>query len=743
MFPHFAAHHLWWLAVGGAGVAVRFARVRSRPVPLLEFESYPATVDLLEQQSVNGYNAHSLVSISAGTRYWSCPQVEGAITYNEFGKVWLVPGDPLAHPDNVLELTRRFVAAAKDEGRFPAFMPATARFAGQIAPLHLHSVKIAAAPYFDLSSWTTRGDRAKKVRAGVNQARRAGISVLAVKVVDESLEREVAGLCRSWLKSRRCAIKLGWLFELNPFQHSARKKFFTARDAAGRLVGFLAASSIPAREGWYLEDVLRLPTAPPGTAELLIVEALTNLRHEGWRLVTLGTSPLARDGEREPNICHHQLVENVLRVVTSSFSAFYNFEGLRRFKTKFAPSWWESEYLIFPREALATPRLIRAFVQAIAPQGASNLIVSQIARALKREACEAQLAPNFETSGPLPGVIAGNAISNKRVNMNKEHVKRQSSEGLDQELNQLPHRPYFGQFINIDGIRLHYVSKGAGTPVVFIHGNPGSHHDFANIVIGELSDSYRTVAIDRPGHGYSERDQRTKLALEAQARLFTTALARLSLQQPIIVGHSWGGAVALAMALESTADLGGLVLLAPAAYPGDTSPWWTMLPHLPLLGNLFLKTLTPLLAHRIVRNSLKDAYHPQPIQDDYLKSVESSWTRPSQIKACAQDDRSLNASLTLLSERYAEIKVPVVIVTGDSDLLVQPEKQAYRLHRSIAGSKLMLLEETGHQIPQTRPEAVIRAIEAVWELADGQASQATDKATLEQQPVERPKYRVL
>jgi pimeloyl-ACP methyl ester carboxylesterase len=723
LFPHFATHHLWWLAVGGAGVAVRLARLRTKPAPLLEFESYPTTVDLLEQQSVNGYNAHSLVSISAATRHWSCPQVEGSITYNEFGKVWLVPGDPLAHPDNVLELTRRFVAAAKEEGRFPAFLPATARFAGQIAPLRLHSVKIAAAPYFDLSSWTTRGDRAKKVRAGVNQARRAGLSVQAIKVVDESLEREVARLCRSWLQSRRCAVKLGWLFELNPFQHAERKKFFTARDMAGRLVGFLAASPIPAREGWYLEDVLRLPTAPPGTAELLIVEALATLRSEGWRLATLGTSPLARDGEREPNICHHQLVESILRIVTSSFSGFYNFEGLRRFKTKFAPSRWESEYLILPREALATPRLIRAFVQAIAPGGASNLIVSQLLRALKGAAPEAQPAPNFETSGPLPGASAGKAISNKRVNMNQEYLRDKADRSAHLTSNYKTARAYFGQFITVEELRFHYVSRGSGRPVVFIHGNPGSHHDFSNQVLDGLAENYRTVFIDRPGHGLSERGERS-LNVEDQARLLCDVLKRISVERPIIVGHSWGGAVALAMALEAQEELAGLVLLAPAAFPGDSPGWWTTLPNFPLLGSVFLKTLTPLIGSRIVRSSLTEAYYPQQIQDDYLKAAETLWTKPSRIKACASDDRSLERSLELLSPRYVEIQLPVVIVTGDTDRVVNPEKNAQCLAHSISGAHLIRLTNTGHQLPQTRPQTVIEAIEMIWEIEVRQESPA-------------------
>ena len=299
--------------------------------------------------------------------------------------------------------------------------------------------------------------------------------------------------------------------------------------------------------------------------------------------------------------------------------------------------------------------------------------------------------------------------------MNQENVKRQLEQGIpsEQPANQPATRPYFGQFVFVDGLRLHYVSKGAGRPVVFIHGNPGSHQDFSRTLLGDVSESYRAVAFDRPGHGHSERFEGTRVTVEAQARLLRNALKKLSIERPSIVGHSWGGAVALAMALEAQEDVAGLVLLAPAAYPGDKAQWWTVLPHVPLLGNFLLQTLTPLLGRWIVRSSLKQAYHPQPIQEDYAREAEALWTRLPQIKACANDDRSLDDSLKFLSERYPELDLPVIIVTGDSDLLVKPEEHACRLHQSIRGSELIRLDGTGHQIPQTRPESVTEAIEMV------------------------------
>jgi pimeloyl-ACP methyl ester carboxylesterase len=117
-----------------------------------------------------------------------------------------------------------------------------------------------------------------------------------------------------------------------------------------------------------------------------------------------------------------------------------------------------------------------------------------------------------------------------------------------------------------------------------------------------------------------------------------------------------------------------------------------------------------------VRNSLKEAYHPQPVQEDYARAAEAMWTRHEQIRACASDDRTLDSSLEVLSERYPDLRLPVVIVTGDTDLLVEPAEHAHRLHRSISGSKLIRLENVGHQIPQTQPESVVAAIDMIESL---------------------------
>lgn len=276
---------------------------------------------------------------------------------------------------------------------------------------------------------------------------------------------------------------------------------------------------------------------------------------------------------------------------------------------------------------------------------------------------------------------------------------------------------YERQSVVVDGVKLNYVSAGSGRPVVLIHGNPGSVEDYTLAVVGRLSQSYSVVAFDRPGHGYSERHDSVQTTVEVQALIIREALQKLALEKPVLVGHSWGGSLVLAAAVAYGKDLAGIVLLAPAAYPSVRIEWWSLLPHIPVIGNIVVNKLTPYLGRAMVRKSVKQAYDPQEVQEDYIERSLDLWMKPDHIRACAYDERTLGASLRGLSEQYCDIEMPVVIVTGSADRLLNPEEHAYPLHKTIRNSKLVVLPETGHQLPQTRPDAVISAIDIVWSTA--------------------------
>jgi lysylphosphatidylglycerol synthetase-like protein (DUF2156 family) len=385
--PHIPIRDIWWLAAGGgASYGARYVKLK---VQLVRGDTRRArtpdpTDNLLRLQTLYGYNAHSLVSIAPGAGTWSMPGIDGAIIYGEFGRVWLAAGDPLAHPDDIKPLVTGFMAAASKAKRIAAFVPATDRFAREAIKLGLTAIKIGAAPYFDLRTWDPRGNSAKHMRAGLNKALGAGVQVNLVDNLDYSIRKETSELCLQWLESHRAAASFGWLLALDPFASSERKKLFVARDANKRLVGLIAASPIPARDGWYLEDVVRAPTAPPGTADLLVIEALRHLKNSGAAMATLGTAPLADDGDDDISTHDHPVIERALRSASRRLRTFYNFEGLRRFKGRFVPSWWESEYALVQHGVLVPSRVAHALLRAIVPGGLKQFLARQTVRSIRR-----------------------------------------------------------------------------------------------------------------------------------------------------------------------------------------------------------------------------------------------------------------------------------------------------------------------------------------------------------------------
>ena len=270
------------------------------------------------------------------------------------------------------------------------------------------------------------------------------------------------------------------------------------------------------------------------------------------------------------------------------------------------------------------------------------------------------------------------------------------------------------KFVTVKGARLHFVVQGSGRPVVLIHGNPGSFHDWAN-VFDRLASRFSTYAFDRPGHGRSERPRHNGVVTpEVQAALLNQALRELHVERPILVGHSWGGSLALIYALLFPNEVAGLVLLAPAAYPFDDGlSILHRVPSWPVIGDIINLLVTPLLSPRLVRASLAQAFAPEPVPDNYLRHALAEWTSTTKVKWYSIDESLLSDSLAKFSLRYPDLRLPVAIVSGDSDLIVPAAENAVALARALPQAQLRLLKNTGHQIPFVYPEVVAQAVERI------------------------------
>src|ERR1043166_4498402 len=269
-------------------------------------------------------------------------------------------------------------------------------------------------------------------------------------------------------------------------------------------------------------------------------------------------------------------------------------------------------------------------------------------------------------------------------------------------------------FVTVEKLRVRYVESGNGPTIVMIHGNAGSVEDFEFGAIETLSTNNRVIAVDRPGHGKSERPNRKTVDVEYQARLLHQVLSGLNVARPVLVGHSWGAALALSYALRYPTDVSGLILMAPAAYPDSgESRLLKAMSKPPVIGDVPLLLSRWILGRQILKSVLRRAFFPQPVPESYFQLVASSWLSRKHLKAYLGDESSLNTSLRKFSTRYSEISIPVVILTGDHDQIVSATENAYRLQDSIANAQLIELKNTGHEIPQTHPESNSNALNLI------------------------------
>src|SRR5688572_12772580 len=204
-----------------------------------------------------------------------------------------------------------------------------------------------------------------------------------------------------------------------------------------------------------------------------------------------------------------------------------------------------------------------------------------------------------------------------------------------------------GKFITVDGVRLHYVERGAGTPVVFLHGNGAMMDDLLiSGVVDAASSHYRTVVFDRPGFGFSQRPKDRTWTAQEQANLFAKALSFLDLGQAIMVGHSWGTLVALGLALNSPGQVRGLVLASGYYFPTPRKDALLLsAPAIPMVGDVISHTVAPYVGDLTGWPLIAQMFAPQPIPKRFRREFPMELAlRPNQIKSYSQEVALMVAS---------------------------------------------------------------------------------------------------
>jgi pimeloyl-ACP methyl ester carboxylesterase len=282
--------------------------------------------------------------------------------------------------------------------------------------------------------------------------------------------------------------------------------------------------------------------------------------------------------------------------------------------------------------------------------------------------------------------------------------------------------PPAGRFVTVEDVRLHYVERGKGFPLVMLHGNGSMIQDFQSSGLIDLAaEKYRVIAIDRPGFGHSNRPRKTVWTPAAQADLIAAALKKIGVQRAIILGHSWGTLVAIALALRYPQAVRGLVLASGYYYPNARADVVILSPPaIPLLGDVLSHTLSPLLSRLMWPMMLRKIFGPSPVPEKFDGFPEEMAVRPSQIRASAAESALMIPSANTLEKQYPQLQMPVAIVAGAEDRLIE-RKQSAKLRRDIPHSTLRCVPNTGHMVHQTATGEVITAIDMV-------ASQSTSSA---------------
>lgn len=281
--------------------------------------------------------------------------------------------------------------------------------------------------------------------------------------------------------------------------------------------------------------------------------------------------------------------------------------------------------------------------------------------------------------------------------------------------------PATGKLIEVNGRTVHAHVAGRGPDLVLLHGASGNTRDFTFSFVDQLTDRYRVIVFDRPGLGWTERADdsyrnpwRNRAESPAeQAALLAAAADQLGVRRPIVLGHSYGGAVALAWGLARPQDTAALVILSGASnpWPGGLGPFYT-LTATGLGGTTVVPLITAVQPYGRLDSALAGIFDPDPVPPGYARYIGAGLSlRRDTLRANTRQVSNLKPHLTEMAARYPTLPMPVEILHGTADTVVPLHIHADPLSRQIPGARLTRLEGIGHMPHHAAPDAVAAGID--------------------------------
>jgi pimeloyl-ACP methyl ester carboxylesterase len=219
------------------------------------------------------------------------------------------------------------------------------------------------------------------------------------------------------------------------------------------------------------------------------------------------------------------------------------------------------------------------------------------------------------------------------------------------------------------------------------------------------------IAFDRPGFGHSERPRGIVWSPQAQAHLIAAALMEIGVSKSVVLGHSWGTLVAVALALQYPREVRALILASGYYFPGARIDVVISSPAaLPVMGDVLSYTVSPLLSRLIWPLLLRKIFGPSSVPDKFVGFPEEMAVRPGQLRAAAAESALMIPAARTLRNRYRLLELPVIIVAGAQDQFIDSDHSC-KLHREIPDSILRLIPSNGHMVHQTATSEVLTAID--------------------------------
>lgn len=270
--------------------------------------------------------------------------------------------------------------------------------------------------------------------------------------------------------------------------------------------------------------------------------------------------------------------------------------------------------------------------------------------------------------------------------------------------------PPVGQLLGQKGEQVHVLVEGDGPDLVLIHGANGNLRDFTMGLSAELAQFYRVIAVDRPGLGYSDPLDNGETSPMAQARRIRDAVQELGVDKPLVLGQSYGGAVALAWALEAPPSALILVSGASMPWPGTLDPWYRLTDT--AVGRY---TLVPLAAAFVpkayVEKSIEAVFAPQAAPEGYAEHIGVDLTlRFRSLAANVAQVNALREHIVQMEKDYSGLALPVELVHGDADTIVPLSVHAEKLAPLLPQGNLTVIPGAGHMPHHTHKGQVIAAI---------------------------------